>query len=164
MPGAACPAADGPGDPRALRQTLRVAGVADGRVQLEADRLSGCAHCAARAGCGTGALAELTGGGPVRIDLPGPASVRPGDHVVVSMPGGAFLGAAGLAYLLPPAALVLAAGLFAALGLPDLMVAALCLPVLLLSLLPARRADRRGRLAAAMRIEEVIPAPDRGAP
>jgi sigma-E factor negative regulatory protein RseC len=151
----------GAGDPRALRQRLRVGGVDGALVRLEADRLSGCAQCAARAGCGAGALAELVGPGPLQIGLPNVAAVAPGDEVVVSISGGAFLGAAGLAYLLPPATLVVAASLFSALGLSDLHVALLCLPVLALSFLPARLADRRGRIASALQIVEVIPAPAR---
>ncbi|TCP43347.1 SoxR reducing system RseC family protein [Rhodovulum marinum] len=147
-----------PHEARALRQTLRVVGVEGARVRLAGDRLSGCAACAARAGCGAGALAEMLDAGPLEITLPRGAPVAPGDRVVVAMEGGAFLGAAGLAYLLPPAALVAAAAGFAALGLSDLWVAALCAPVLALALLPAWRADRRGRIAAALRIEEVIPA------
>ncbi|MCO8144601.1 SoxR reducing system RseC family protein [Rhodovulum tesquicola] len=153
-----------PEDPRALRQTLRVAGVEGAVVRLEASRLSGCAACAARAGCGAGALAELLDAGPLEIALPRIGHVAPGDQVVVSIPGTAFLGAAGLAYLLPPAALVLAATGFSAGGLSDLWVALLCVPVLALSFLPARRADSRGRFASALRIEEVIPAEDRARP
>ncbi|MEX5729950.1 sigma-E factor negative regulatory protein RseC [Rhodovulum iodosum] len=163
MPDAPLARQPGPGihDTRTLRQTLRVAAVEGGLVRLEANRLSGCAHCAARAGCGARALAELAGAGPLEIGLPRTADVAPGDEVVVSMSGGAFLGAAGLAYLLPPAALVLAAGVFSALGLSDLWVALACLPVLVLSFLPVHRADRRGRIAAALSIDEVIPAPER---
>ncbi|ARE40193.1 Sigma factor RpoE regulatory protein RseC [Rhodovulum sp. P5] len=151
-----------PGEGRALRQKLRVADVDEAVVRLEANRMAGCAHCAARAGCGTGALAEMAGGGLLEIALPRTGAVAPGDEVIVSFSGNAFLGAAGLAYLLPPAALVLAAGLFSALGLSDLVVALSCIPVLALSFLPLRLADRRGRIAAAMRIEEVVPAHPRG--
>ncbi|MBN2905370.1 MAG: SoxR reducing system RseC family protein [Rhodobacteraceae bacterium] len=151
-------------DPRALRQTLRVAGVEGAVVLLEASRVSGCAHCAARAGCGAGALAELLETGPLEIGLPRIGPIAPGDEVVVSMSGNAFLGAAALAYLVPPAAVVLGAGVFSAFGLSDLNVALLCVPVLALSFLPVRRADRRGRLASALRIEQVRPAQGHGTP
>jgi len=151
-------------DPRAMRQTLRVASVEGAFVRLEANRMSGCAHCAARSGCGTKALADLVESRPIEISVPRKGAVSPGDEVVVSMSAGAFLGAAGLAYLLPPASLVLAAPVFSALGLSDLLVALLCLPVLALSLLPAWLADRRGRLAATLSIDEVIPARGRPAP
>lgn len=157
------PEGTAPAHPRALRQTLKVVGVDGSRVRLRADRMSGCANCAARQGCGTGALAELLDTGPLEITLPRPGTVAPGDEVIVSISGSAFLGATGLAYLLPPAALVVAAGVFSAAGLSDLYTALLCLPVLALSLLPARRADRRGRLASALHIEEVIPSRARDA-
>lgn len=163
MPAACSLPAEGADDPRALRQRLRVAGVQGGMVRLQADRLSGCAACAARAGCGAGALADLVEAGPLEISLPDTGGIAPGDKVIVTLPGGAFLGAAGLAYLVPPLALVLGAAGFSALGLGNLATALACLPVLALSLLPARLAERRGRLAAAMTIEAVIPAPSRAA-
>ncbi|WP_226625223.1 SoxR reducing system RseC family protein [Alloyangia pacifica] len=144
-------------DPRALRQRLRVTAVSGTRVSLEGARASACRTCAARSGCGAGALAELAGG-TMRLTLPRPEGVRLGDEVIVALPAAAFLGAAGLAYLLPPAALVLALALFAALGLPDVWSALLCLPVLALSLLPLRRAELRGSVAEALRIEEPVPA------
>ncbi|SIO53752.1 positive regulator of sigma(E), RseC/MucC [Rhodovulum sp. ES.010] len=148
----------GPGatDPRALRQRLRVIAVDGSHVRLQADRMAGCAHCAARAGCGTGALTEMAAAGPIDISLPRSATVAPGDEAIVAMSGGAFLRAAGLLYLLPPAIVVLAAATLAALGLPDLTVALLCLPALALSLLPARLVERRGRVGSALRIEDVI--------
>ena len=156
MPDVACPSETG--DPRALRQRLRVAGVEGGMVRLTADRLAGCATCAARSGCGAGALAEMAGPGPLEIALPWRGDAAPGDEAVVAMSGGAFLGAAGLAYLLPAAAVALAAGVFSALGLSDLMVALLCLPVLALSFLPVRLAERRARRVPALEIEEILPA------
>ena len=103
----------------------------------------------------------MTGGGRLQIDVPVVDGLRPGDEVVVAMPGQTFLSAAALAYLLPPAALALAAGLGAVLGLPDVAVAALCLPVLGLSFLPLIRAERSGRMSGEVRIERVLPrAPD----
>lgn len=143
--------------PRALRQRLRVTAISGGRVSLEGARAPACSACAARGGCGVGALAEL-GGGRMRLTLPRPDGVGPGDEVIVAMPAAAFLGAAALAYLLPPAALVLALALCAVLGLPDLWSALLCLPALGVSLLPLRRAELRGAVTEALHIEDVVPA------
>ncbi|TCP61726.1 RseC/MucC-like positive regulator of sigma(E) [Rhodovulum bhavnagarense] len=154
-PGHAPQPGDG-ADPRVLRRRLRVAGVDGGIARLEVDRLSGCTRCAVRAGCGTGALAQMLGSHPLDIRLRHTGGIAPGDEVVVAMSGGAFLGAAGLAYLLPPATLVSAAAILSALGLSDIWVALSCLPVLALSLLPAWLAGRRDRLAHALRIEDVI--------
>jgi sigma-E factor negative regulatory protein RseC len=153
-----------PEDRRALRRALRVASVEDGVIEVEIDRASGCAACAARAGCATGALAEMAAGAPLRLGLPSGASVRPGDEVVVAIPAGGFLGAVGAAYLLPPLVLVLAVGLLTALGLPDLAVAALSLPVFALSFWPVHRIERRGRVLADLSIVDILPkAPGQGA-
>ncbi|MBB4211549.1 RseC/MucC-like positive regulator of sigma(E) [Rhodothalassium salexigens DSM 2132] len=156
---APCPAPSD-GDPRrALRQTLAVVAVDGDRVRLRAERLTGCAQCAARAGCGAGAWAAVLDSAPLEIALACPEPVAPGDRVVVTMAGGRFLRAAGLAYLVPPLALALTAGLAAALGLSDLTIALLCGPVLAASLLPARLAERRGRAAAELRVEAVFRQP-----
>ncbi|WP_258092649.1 SoxR reducing system RseC family protein [Salipiger pentaromativorans] len=146
--------------PRALRQRLRVVAVEGGRMRLEGQRISACAQCAARTGCGAGALADLSGPAPLRLSLPHDGAAAPGDEVVVAMPAGAFLGAASLAYLLPPAALAATAALASAAGAPDVLAAALCLPAFVLSLLPLRRADRRGRLLSALSVAEIHPAED----
>jgi sigma-E factor negative regulatory protein RseC len=147
-----------------LRETLRVVAVGEGRVELEARRASACTACAAKRACATGVMAEMGRiadrgqDGVERISLPhhGPAS--PGDSAVVVMPSSAFLRAAGLAYLFPVLALVLCVSLCQALGLSDLIAAALCVPLLALSFLPFRASEKRGRLGAALTIEEIIPA------
>jgi len=146
-----------PEDRRVLRRTLRVASVEGGVIEVEIDRASGCAACAARAGCATGALAELAASAPLRLGLPSGARVQPGDEVVVAIPAGGFLGAVSAAYLVPPLVLVLAVGLFTALGLPDLAVAGLSLPVFALSLWPVRRVERRGRVLADLSIVDILP-------
>ena len=146
------------GDDRVLRRTLRVAAVRDGQVELEADRLSACRTCAVKAGCGTGALAEMIEGRTLRISVARPDHISPGDDVTVALPAGAFLGAAGLAYLLPPFALVVAVMVCAGLGLTDRATFAIGLGALALSFWPLRRVDRAGRLMAAMQIEAVHPA------
>lgn len=153
---------DDPGDacgPRALSERLRVVAVAGGRMRLAADRAAGCAACAMRKGCGSAALSAAARPEVIEIACPAGIAVAPGDEVEVSVPGGNLLAAAGLAYLLPAVAVVGVAGLSLALGLSDLWVAALCLPVLALALVPAARAERRGRLAGALRVEAVHPAP-----
>ena len=139
-------------DGRVLRQRLRVVALEGDDVLLAGARASACGRCAARAGCGTGALAEMIGGSQ-QLRLPRPLPLAVGDEVVVVMEGGAFLGAAFRAYLLPPAALAVTAVLAAAFGLNDAVTAALCLPVLALSLWPLARAESRARRRSALRIE-----------
>ena len=147
------------GSARALHQVMRVTAFTEDRVQVSASRASDCASCAARSGCGAGALAELLGGGAISVDLPRSGPVALGQDVTVSLPARTFLGAAGLAYLLPPSALVLAAAGGAALGWPDAGIAGLCLPVLAASFLPLLRAERRGRMAARLVLDPEDPAP-----
>lgn len=141
-----------------LSERLRVVAVEGARVRLLAQRASGCAACAARNGCGAGALAAL--GGAAELDLAAPQRLDlvVGEEVEVAMSSADFLTLAGLAYLLPPLTLALGAALAAALELPDLLSAALCLPLLALSLVPVARAERSGRFANALRIAPVAPA------
>ncbi|TCO71610.1 SoxR reducing system RseC family protein [Rhodovulum euryhalinum] len=144
--------------PRALSERLRVIAVSGGRLHLAADRAAGCAACAMRKGCGAAALSAGVRPAVIEIACPAGILVAPGDEVEVSIPGGRFLAAVGLAYLLPTMAVVIVAALSLALGLSDLWAALLCLPVLALALVPAARAERRGRLSRAMRIDAVYPA------
>lgn len=144
---------------RRLRQTLKVAAVTDGQAVVEADRASGCGGCAVSSACAAKALIEI---GLARkaeqMALDPAARVAPGDSVEVSMPSGAFVTAAALAFLAPALALVAMVGLAAALELSNAMTALLCLPVLALSFWPLARAERRGKLMASLRIERVVPA------
>jgi len=150
-------------DDRALIQTLTVVAVEGEVMRVEGARMSACAACAAKRVCATAALGELTGGGALALTLPRSPDARPGDTVELALPGAALVGTAGLAYLLPAGALVAAAGVFSGLGLPETAVALLCLPVLALSFLPLRLAERRGRMLAGLRVERVTPGSRHGA-
>ncbi|MEM6677809.1 MAG: SoxR reducing system RseC family protein [Pseudomonadota bacterium] len=140
-------------EPCTLSQTLTVVALEDGRVVLGIERAAACAGCAARSGCGAAALAEMAPDQRLSVVPPPGLSLVPGDSVVVSMPTAPFLTAAGLAYLLPPAAIAAAAAGFSALGLPDPVVLLLSLLVLALSFLPLRLAEREGGLIADLRVE-----------
>lgn len=159
MTDAAAPAHVQPceGDGGILRQTLRVTALNDGLVALEGQRAGACAGCAARTGCGAGALAEMVGGTQT-LRVPQTLPLAVGDAVVLAMDRRAFLGAALRAYLLPPAALVATAGMAQAFGLTDMVTALLCLPIFALAFLPLLRADRRGLSEANLWLE---PAPGR---
>ncbi len=156
------PAADAASPaPRALSERLRVLEVGPARLHLAATRAAACASCAAKAGCGAAALGSLEGQGHgARLVLPRPAgvSVAVGDLVEVELSGPAFLAAAGLAYLVPVLALVAAVVLAQAMGWPDPGTALAGLVALALGLVPLVVAERRGRLAAALRIVAVHPA------
>ncbi|MGF1659248.1 MAG: SoxR reducing system RseC family protein [Rubrimonas sp.] len=142
-----------------MRQTLRVDAVSGDQVRLEATRAPACARCGARSGCGAAAFSDMAGGEALELRAPPGGSLRAGDEVVVTCPAATFLGAAALGYLAPATALAAAAGFGAAAGWSDLATALLCLPALALSFLPLLRAERTGRLRAALRIE----APETGA-
>lgn len=146
--------------PRALSERLRVLRVGPEQLHLAATRAAACAACAAKSGCGAAALGGLDGlGGAETLVLPRPPglSVAAGDLVEVELSGGAFLTAAGLAYLLPVLALVAAVTLSLALGLSDLGTALVALAALGLGFVPLVRAERRGTLAKALRIVAVCP-------
>ncbi|ANT58913.1 hypothetical protein AYJ57_00165 [Salipiger sp. CCB-MM3] len=151
--------------PGFLRETLRVIGARDGQIELELRRTAGCAACAVRETCGPHALTEMAAARKThrteRLVLPHAGPAQPGDSAVVVMPSAAFLGAAGLMYLLPVLMLVLCVSLCSALGISDALAAALCIPALAVSFLPFRASERRGRLAAGIRIERIIPARSR---
>lgn len=137
-----------------LRQTLQVTALCDGQAALEGQRASACASCAAKTGCGAGALAEILGGTQT-LRVPQTLPLAVGDNVVLAMDRRAFLGAALRAYLLPPAVLVAMVLLARMLGLADLLTALLCLPALALALVPLWRSDRRGLSETSLWLEPV---------
>ncbi|WP_176473921.1 SoxR reducing system RseC family protein [Actibacterium ureilyticum] len=147
----------GPAD-TALRQRLQVVALDDGRAALRLERDAGCAACAARAGCGAAALAQLLGTDR-DLSLPGDAPLTAGTDVTVAMERDVFLGAALRAYLIPPVALAGAASVCAALGLSDLATAVICVPALAVSFVPLRRADRRAGRAPVLWLEPADTAP-----
>lgn len=157
--GPACAAALAP---RALSARARVVAVANGRLRLVAERGAACGACAARRDCGAGALAEMEPAAVLDIAAPPGLQLAPGDEVEVTIPAGRFLGAAGLAYLLPPVVLVTGTAACAALGLGDLATAAACLPLLALSFLPLVVLERRGGLEGALRITAPAAHPETG--
>ena len=142
----------GKADLPALRETLRVVSLDAGKVQLSGDRSAACTACAARAGCGMGALSEMIGGAH-ELQLAQSIPLSVGEDVTVAMSRGAFLGAVVTAYLLPAAALAIVAMAASVLNLSDISTALLCLPALALALLPLRRAERREAAASALWLE-----------
>lgn len=144
----------GSGSDGIMRHRLTVTALRDGYVYLEGERDTACSSCAAKTGCGAGALSEMIGGKQT-LRLPQTIPMAVGDDVVVAMEPRAFLGAALRAYLLPPLALVVTAGLAVGLGLGDAATAGLCLPALALSFVPLVRAERRSQTYDALWIEEL---------
>ncbi|SNX67697.1 RseC/MucC-like positive regulator of sigma(E) [Cereibacter ovatus] len=141
--------------PRLLRERLKVVAVSGDRLQLAADRAAGCTACAMRKGCGAVELAAAARPDLIEIARPDGLAVTAGDEVELLLPGGSFLAAVALAYLLPTLGVVGAAAGGLALGLPDPWVALLCLLALALALVPFGRAGRRDGLQNAFRIVAV---------
>lgn len=141
--GCGCDVGSAP-EERALSERLRVLAVSARTITVAADRASGCAACSARKGCGAAALAEMARPEVVALVRPEGLAVRPGDEVEVTIAGNAFLAAAGLAYLIPAAALVLAASVAASAGLSDLWSGLAGFGAMALAFLPLAFAERRG--------------------
>ena len=89
-----------------LNETGKVVAVEPDAVWIEADRSATCGKCAARAGCGQGALSAFlqSGKGRVRV-ISGEnltaAQCNLGDEVVIKLPEVTLLGGTGLGFGLP---------------------------------------------------------------
>ncbi|MBZ4024134.1 hypothetical protein CKO11_16940 [Rhodobacter sp. TJ_12] len=142
---------------RALSERLRVVAVGSDRLTVLADRAAGCAACASRKGCGTGALAQLARPQLLEIARPEGLDIHPGDEVEVAMGGNDFLAAAGLAYLLPAVTLVVGVSLAAGAGAGDLVSGLVGLVALALGFVPVALIERRGRRVAELQAVAVYP-------
>ncbi|MEM8553234.1 MAG: SoxR reducing system RseC family protein [Pseudomonadota bacterium] len=133
-----------------MRRSLRVIGVDGTRVTLEAPRASACASCAIKAGCGTGALAEMLGAKETLcVDTDIPTSV--GDVLEVTMDRTQFLQTLLWVYATPALALILVAAMSLVAGLSNGTTAVLLIPALGLALLPMLRAEKRTATAVSVR-------------
>ncbi|NVO28126.1 SoxR reducing system RseC family protein [Donghicola sp. C2-DW-16] len=135
---------------RFLTQTMRVDRISGAGAELVAPRLSGCASCATKAGCGTAVLNGQAA--PLRVTVPDQRALRVGDEVTVAMPAGRFAGLAMLAYLLPPLAVAAVVGVMDQIGAPDFATIAAVLPVLGAAMVPLYLAERRAKGAPELQI------------
>lgn len=105
-----------------VEQRARVIAVAPGLAWLETSRAGACGGCSSTSACAVRVLGSLAGSGAATapILVTDHLGLRIGDRVVVGIPDGTLIRASALAYLLPPALLVLAASGAGALGLGDL--------------------------------------------
>lgn len=92
-----------------LTETGRVVALESDAVWVEADRSAACGKCAARAGCGQGALSGLLQSSKGRVratsgDTLDAASCRLGDEVLIQVPESTLLGGTLLIYGAPLAA------------------------------------------------------------
>ena len=89
-----------------LSETGRVVAVEADAVWIEADRSAACGKCAARAGCGQGALSALLQSGKGRVraisgEALSAAQCAVGDEVVIEVPEATLLGGTLLIYGFP---------------------------------------------------------------
>ena len=89
-----------------LSETGRVVAVEPDAVWIEADRSAACGKCAARAGCGQGALSALLHSGKGRVRATSgetltAAQCAVGDEVVIKVPEATLLGGTLLIYGFP---------------------------------------------------------------
>ena len=89
-----------------LSETGRVVAVEPDAVWIEADRSAACNKCAARAGCGQGALSAVLQSGKGRVratsgETLSAAQCNVGDPVVIRVPEATLLGGTLLIYGLP---------------------------------------------------------------
>ena len=89
-----------------LSETGRVVAIEPDAVWIEADRSAACGKCAARAGCGQGALSALLQNGKGRVraksgDTLSAAQCAVGDEVVIEVPEATLLGGTLLIYGFP---------------------------------------------------------------
>ena len=106
--------------PTLVEERARVVALGPGLAWVETERRSACGSCPSSTGCATPVLGRLAGSGTSRLQVDDHLGLRVGDLVVIGIPEDVLTRAAVLAYLLPPAALVLAAGSAGSLGAGDL--------------------------------------------
>ena len=105
-----------------VEQQALVVAVAPGLAWLEISRKGVCGGCSSSSARATPILGSLSGNGAATalVQVTDHLWLGVGDGVVVGIPDGTLIRASVLAYLLPPALLVLAASGAGALGLGDL--------------------------------------------
>ena len=89
-----------------LSETGKVVAIEPGAVWIEADRSAACGKCAARAGCGQGALSAFLQSGKGRVRATSgetltAAQCNLGDEVVIQVPEATLLGGTLLIYGFP---------------------------------------------------------------
>jgi sigma-E factor negative regulatory protein RseC len=108
-----------------IEEAATVVAAAEGLAWVETTRRSACGHCQQARSCGAGNLATLFRPGQHRLRITDPAGLRAGERVSIGIAPQTLIRAALTAYLLPLVTLVAAAGVGAALALPEGAIAGL---------------------------------------
>lgn len=99
---------------RMVEGVARVVAIDGARVWLEAEAMSVCAGCSAKAGCGT--AAQPSRRTPRRFAVTNALDARVGERMVVGIPEDALMRASATAYLVPLLSMIVAAMAAAGLG------------------------------------------------
>jgi sigma-E factor negative regulatory protein RseC len=75
--------------------------VEEGYAWVETEIKSGCNHCSAKSGCGTGVLSGVLGKRRPRLRVKNSLDVKPGESVVVAVAENGIVTGSLLLYLLP---------------------------------------------------------------
>jgi sigma-E factor negative regulatory protein RseC len=75
---------------------------------VETQRRSSCGSCAAKQGCGTGALSQVLGAKTQQMKVRNPVAAKPGDEVVLGIEEGALIRGSLAVYLLPLVTMLMA--------------------------------------------------------
>lgn len=131
-----------------LEAQARVISVKSNQALVETLQQSGCGHCSAAGGCGSGTLSKLSCFSKSRsFWVSNPVSAHPGEEVVVSVPEGAVLRGVVVGYLLPLFGLMLGAGVgsswLSPSGNADLIAVLGAMSGLMMGFLLARRLTRQ---------------------
>lgn len=84
-----------------IETPARVTAVEPGYAWIESEQRSGCSHCSSSASCGVSTLSKLFRVQRLRLRLPDPLGVQPGDAVVIGLSERRLVTAAAFAYMLP---------------------------------------------------------------
>ena len=97
----------------------RVVAVGRGFAWVETARKNACGTCSASSGCGTALVAKLFGERNSRLQVCDEIGLEVGDSVVIGIADDTLIRASVLAYLLPLAALIMAAFIAESARAPD---------------------------------------------
>ncbi|MCG7929036.1 MAG: SoxR reducing system RseC family protein [Candidatus Thiodiazotropha lotti] len=130
-------------DQEMLEESARVIGVVGDKIWIETESRSGCSQCAS-SNCTTSVVAKLFGVQKNKLLIDNGLEAKPGDQVVIGVPGRLIAKASVLAYLLPLVLMLAITLMGSALGINDGMQSLLALAGLSIGLLLVRWITNRG--------------------
>jgi sigma-E factor negative regulatory protein RseC len=120
-----------------LEEQARVVEVDGDKVWVEAEARSSCSHCSSQS-CTTAVVARLFGVQRNRLILKNSLNAKPGDQVIIGVPGRLIARASVLAYIVPLLFMLAMTLLGSAIGINDGMQSLLAVVGLLVGLMIVR--------------------------